>query len=105
VLVHQRDIFSSTDDLRRGYQLIVLSEVVPEFRRTQELRSLFELAARCLVPGGRLVFNTFLACPGYTPDKAARELAEQMYSSIFTRPEMSTAAADYPRAGRRRLRV
>ena len=96
VLVHQRDIFSSTDDLRRGYQLIVLSEVVPEFRRTQELRSLFELAARCLVPGGRLVFNTFLACPGYTPDKAARELAEQMYSSIFTRPEMSTAAAGLP---------
>ncbi len=96
VVVHQRDIFASTDDLRHSYQLIVLSEVVPEFRTTQELRSLFELAANCLVPGGRLVFNTFLACPGYTPDNAARELAEQMYSSIFTRPEMSTAAAGLP---------
>ena len=96
VRVLQRDIFATTDDLRQDYRLILLSEVVPEFRSTQALRSLFELAARCLAPGGRLVFNVFLAHPEYTPDKAARELAEQMYSSIFTRSEMSTAAAQLP---------
>ncbi|SOJ57099.1 hypothetical protein MSIMFB_04577 [Mycobacterium simulans] len=96
VRVLQRDIFSTTDDLRQDYRLIVLSEVVPEFRSTQELRSLFELAARCLAPDGRLVFNAFLAQPEYTPDQAARELGEQMYTSIFTWPEVSTAAAQLP---------
>ncbi len=38
---------------------------------------LFQLAARCLAPGGRLVFNAFLAWPGYTPDDVAIELSQQ----------------------------
>jgi SAM-dependent methyltransferase len=96
VRVIQRDVFSTTDDLRRDYQLILLSEVVSDFRTTQHLRGVFELAAQCLTPGGRLVFNTFLARPGYTPDDAARELGQQTYTSIFTRDEMSTAAAQLP---------
>ena len=64
VRVIQRDVFSTMDDLRQDYQLILLSEVVPEFRTTQQLRGLFELAAQCLAPGGRLVFNAFLARHG-----------------------------------------
>ncbi|GAB4974470.1 hypothetical protein MAHJHV55_54720 [Mycobacterium avium subsp. hominissuis] len=35
------------------------------------MRGMFELAAECLAPGGRLVFNTFLARDGYVPDAAA----------------------------------
>ena len=93
VRVIQRDVFSTIDDLRQDYQLIVLSEVVSDFRTTQQLRGMFELAAQCLAPGGRLVFNAFLAREGYTPDDAARELGQQMYTSIFTRDEMSAAAA------------
>jgi SAM-dependent methyltransferase len=93
VRVIQRDVFSTTDDLRQDYQLMVLSEVVSDFRTTQQLRGMFELAAQCLAPGGRLVFNAFLACEGHTPDDAARELGQQVYTSIFTRDEMSTAAA------------
>ena len=96
VRVIQRDVFSTMDDLRRDYQLILLSEVVSDFRTTQQLRGLFELAAQCLAPGGRLVFNAFLARHGYTPDTAARELGQQMYTSIFTQHEMSTAAAELP---------
>ena len=94
VRVIQRDVFSTVDDLRQDYQLILLSEVVSDFRTTEQLRSLFELTAHCLAPGGCLVFNAFLARDGYTPDKAARELGQQMYTSIFTRHEMSTAATD-----------
>ena len=71
VRVIQRDIFSTLDDLRQDYRLILLSEVVSDFRTTQQLRGLFELAAHCLAPGGRLVFNAFLARDGYTPDNAA----------------------------------
>ena len=96
VRVIQRDVFSTMADLRQDYQLILLSEVVSDFRTTQHLRGMFELAAACLAPGGRLVFNACLARHGYTPDDAARELGQQMYTSIFTRHEMSTAAADLP---------
>jgi SAM-dependent methyltransferase len=96
VHVIERDVFATTDDLRRDYQLIVLSEVVPDFRTTQQLGGVFQLAARCLAPGGRLVFNVFLAREGYTPDNAALELAQQCYSMIFTRDEMASAVAGLP---------
>jgi len=96
VRVMVRDIFSTEDDLRQDYQLIVLSEVVTDFRTTQQLRGLFELAAQCLAPGARLVFNAFLARGRYTPDQAARELGQQTYTSIFTWDEMSVAASELP---------
>jgi 2-polyprenyl-3-methyl-5-hydroxy-6-metoxy-1,4-benzoquinol methylase len=96
VRVINRDVFTSKDDLRRDYRLILLSEVVSDFRTTQQLRSLFELAAQCLAPGGRVVFNTFLPRGGYTPDQAARELGQQTYTTIFTRDETSIAAAGLP---------
>ncbi len=98
VRVIVRDVFVDADDLRDDYQLIVLSEVVTDFRSTHQLRSLFELAARRLEPGGRLVFNVFLAREGYHPDAAARELCQQVYSSLFTRGEVSAAAAGLPLA-------
>ena len=96
VRVIKRDIFSTTADLGQDYQLILLSEVVSDFRTTQQLRGIFELAAHCLAPGGRLVFNAFLARQGYTPDNTARELGQQCYTSIFTRDEISTAASELP---------
>ncbi len=96
VHVIQRDVFATADALRSDYQLIVISEVVPDFRTTQLLRGIFQLATRCLAPGGRLVFNTFLAREGYTPDDAALELAQQCYSMVFTRDEMTSAAAGLP---------
>ena len=84
------------EGVRDDYQLIVASEVVPDFRTTQELRGVLELAADCLAPGGRLVFNTFLARPGYVLDDAARELGQQCNSMIFTRDELTGAAAQLP---------
>ena len=96
VRVIQRDVFATTNDLRSDYGLIVLSEVVSDFRTTQQLRGVFELADRCLVPGGRLVFNAFLARPGYFPDDAARELGQQTYTAIFTRQELANAAGLLP---------
>ena len=96
VRVIERDVFASRDDLRRDYGLIVLSEVTPDFRSTNELRQMFEIAAACLAPGGRLVFNIFLTRVGYTPDVAARELGLQVYTSIFTYPEVAAAVAGLP---------
>jgi hypothetical protein len=57
---------------------------------------MFELAADCLAPGGRLVFNAFLARDGYTPDDAARELGQQCNTMIFTRDELTSAASQLP---------
>lgn len=88
-----RDVFTTMDDLRQDYQLITLSEVVSDFRTTQQLRGLFELAAHCLAPGGRIVFSAFIASGDYTPDPAAREFGEQVYTSFFTRQELGAAAA------------
>ncbi len=96
VRVIQSDVFTAMEGVHGDYQLIVASEVVPDFRTTQELRGVFELAADCLAPGGRLVFNTFLARRGYTPDNAARELGQQCNTMIFTRDEMTSAAAQLP---------
>jgi SAM-dependent methyltransferase len=96
VHVIQSDVFTAMEGVHEEYQLMVLSEVVPDFRTTHELRGLFELAADCLAPGGRLVFNTFLARPGYTPDDAARELGQQCNTMIFTRDEVTGAVARLP---------
>ena len=96
VRVIERDVFASRDDLRRDYGLVVLSEVVSDFRSATELRQMFAIAAACLAPGGRLVFNIFLPQVGYTPDAAARELGLQVYTSIFTYPEVAAAVAGLP---------
>jgi SAM-dependent methyltransferase len=96
VRVIQRDIFSTEDDLRRDYQLILLSEVVSDFRSAQQLRAVFELATQRLAAGGRLVFNAFLAKPGYTPDDGVRELGQQCYTTIFTPQELTAAASGLP---------
>lgn len=96
VRVMDGDVFDTMDGVRRDYQLIVLAEVVPDFRSTGELRGIFELATDCLGPGGRLVFNAFLAHPGYIPDSAAIELGQQCNTMIFTRDELTTAAGGLP---------
>ncbi|OIN80699.1 SAM-dependent methyltransferase [Mycobacterium malmoense] len=96
VRVIQSDVFTAMEGVREEYQLMVLSEVVPDFRTTQELRGVFELAADCLATGGRLVFNAFLARPGYTPDEAAREFGQQCNTMIFTRDEVTSAAERLP---------
>jgi len=96
VRVIERDIFSTADDLQRDYRLILLSEVVSDFRTAEQLRAVFELAAQCLAPGGRLVFNAFLAKPGYLPDAGARELGQQCYTTRFTSQELDHAASGLP---------
>ncbi len=96
VRVIQSDVFTAMEGVRGDYQLVVASEVVPDFRTTRELRGMFELAADCLAPGGRLLFNTFLARQGYVPDDAARELGQQCNSMLFTRDELTEAAAQLP---------
>ena len=92
----ERDVFSHREGLRDGSGLVLLSEVVSDFRSTLELRQMFEIAAEHLAPGGRLLFNVFLPQPGYDPDAAARELGLQVYTAIFTYAEIASAVAGLP---------
>jgi protein-L-isoaspartate O-methyltransferase len=94
--VIQRNMFEVSEELGHDYRLILLSEVVSDFRGTDELRRLFELAAGALAVGGMMVFNTFLAKQGYTPDKSARELAQQCYATLYTYHELAQAADGLP---------
>lgn len=96
VRVIERDVFSTSDDLRRDYRLILLSEVVSDFRSPHQLRAVFELAPQCLAAEGRLVFNVFLPKYGYIPDGAALELGQQCYTTIFTHEHVSAAASGLP---------
>jgi SAM-dependent methyltransferase len=92
IRVIQSDVFVAMEGADGDYQLVVFAEVVPDFRTVQELGGMFELAAQCLAPGGRLVFNAFLPCEGYVPDDAARQLGQQCHTTIFTRDELAKAA-------------
>lgn len=96
VRVIQSDVFAATDELQRDYQLIVVSEVVSDFRSMQQLRDVFTLASKCLAPGGVLVFNSFLADDEYIADDAAIELAQQCYSAIFSRADLAASSAGLP---------
>lgn len=96
VRVLQQDVMKDPGVLRRDYLMLIASEVVPDFRGTDELRALFELAADVLADGGLLVFNVHLVDQGYTPDTAARQFAQQCYSALFTQSELTRAAAELP---------
>lgn len=96
VRVIERNMSAARDELRNDYQLIILSEVVSDFRSLDQVREVFELAARSLATGGQLVFNVFLEKDGYVPDAAARQLGQQLYTSIFTYGELAESAANLP---------
>lgn len=93
VRVLRRDALFAPTDLRRDYHLIIASEFVTDFRSDAQLRRLFDIASSCLAPGGCLLMSVFLTVPGYLPDEAARQLSQQMYSSVFTREEVRAARA------------
>lgn len=78
---------------RQQYRMVFLSEVIAShFRTTQQVRQLFELAARLLEPGGLFVFNAFLSDGGYKPDDLARQMSQVMWCVLFTRHELEVAS-------------
>lgn len=85
------DALHDRSALSRDYQLVIASEVAPDFRSTDDLRHLLQMGEEVLAEGGLLVFNLHLTAPGYTPDRATREYAQQCYSALFTQAEVLTA--------------
>lgn len=95
VRVVMSDVFLPSA-LSREFRLFIASELVPDFRSTAELAKLFALAADVLVEGGLFVVNLHLGVQGFTPEKSAREFAQQCYSALFTPAEVSEALAGLP---------
>jgi 2-polyprenyl-3-methyl-5-hydroxy-6-metoxy-1,4-benzoquinol methylase len=91
-----QDVFKSMGNLRRDYQMMLVSEVVSDFRSASELRELLRLAAECLKPGGKLVMNAFIAQAHYSEDDAVRQFAQQVYTCFFSKAELSSALVDLP---------
>ena len=82
---------------RPHYRMVLLSEVVAShFRTVEQLRQLFEVAARLLEPGGVLLFNAFLSDGGYKPDDFARQFSQVLWCSLFTRHDLEVAVKGLP---------
>jgi SAM-dependent methyltransferase len=96
VRVIEQDPFAALEGVESQYGLVVASGLVPDFRNAAQVAELFDLAARVLAPGGRLVLDTFLTKQGYTPDGLARELAQICHSMMFTRDEIAGALGEQP---------
>lgn len=94
------DVYDAQLDLPdAGYSLIVASEVVSSHvRDVDELSEFFDLAARKLAPGGKLVCNVFLAVDGYEPDALARQLSPSLLSAVFSPSELQRAHQSLPLA-------
>ncbi|HKY96162.1 MAG TPA: class I SAM-dependent methyltransferase [Kiloniellales bacterium] len=92
VVAMQADLFAAPEILALGaYHIVLLSQVVPDLRRLSDLRHIFARAERLLRSGGYLLFNTFVAGPGYQPDRITRELSQYMWSWVLTRDELDEA--------------
>jgi len=82
---------------KQAYRLLVLSEVVAShFRSVEQLRQLFEVAARLLEPNGVLLLNAFLSDGGYKPDDLARQFSQVLWTCLFTRRDFEQATEGLP---------
>jgi 2-polyprenyl-3-methyl-5-hydroxy-6-metoxy-1,4-benzoquinol methylase len=97
VIAMPADLFSAPEILSLGaYHVVLLSEVVPDLRRLSDLRHIFARAERLLKGSGILLFNAFVASPGYQPDRITRELSQYMWSWVLTRDELDDARRGLP---------
>ncbi len=74
------------------YRLLVASELVSDFRDVPALTRLFERAAALLASKGVFVLNAFVPVGGYQPDLVARQFSYVLWSTIFLRDELKSAA-------------
>ena len=88
------DILKSQEHLHGDYGLVVVSEVTSDFRGVDDLCGLFERVSAHMAPGGRLLVSIFLARDDYVPDAAAHQLAQQCYSTFFSRAEIASSSAE-----------
>jgi len=94
VTLIEGDVLDAELDVPKAhYALVILCEVVQDFRDEAAVKGLFARAAEFVRPNGLLLFNAFLPVGGYQPDLLARQLSYVLWSTIFTRDELRAAGA------------
>jgi len=98
VKVFEGDMFDAKLGISPGYyRILLLAEVVAShFRTVNEVRALFQIAARLLPTNGLLVFSAFLSSDGYKPDDLARQMSQVFWCNLFTRREVQDALEGEP---------
>lgn len=96
VTLFEGDVLQTELDVPKAhYGLVILCEVLSDFRDVAAVRRLFARAAELVRPAGVVLFNAFLPVGGYQPDPLARQLSYMLWSTIFTREELREAAAEH----------
>ena len=95
--VVQESLFAETLPLKRGhYKLAIVAEVTSHFHGPDDMRQLYARLADILAPGGVALVTTFLASDGYKPDEMARQASQILWSTVFTRSELSFITEELP---------
>jgi SAM-dependent methyltransferase len=95
--VIQADVLKPDVALKSAhYKLVIVAEVTSHFRDADDMRRLFTKLADALVPGGLALVTIFLASDGYKPDDLAREAAQAMWSTMYTRAELAFITQELP---------
>ena len=90
------DLTAAEGYLHDKYDLILLSEVIPDFRTVDQVREVFVMASRRLGPGGTLLFNIFLVRKNHDVDAAAIQFGQWAHTAIFTEEQLEKAASGLP---------
>jgi SAM-dependent methyltransferase len=78
------------------YQLAIAAEVITHFRDVEQVARFARHVCKALQPGGRLVFNIFLARKDFQPSELVRQATRLAWASLFTRGELDQALAELP---------
>lgn len=93
VRLYEGDVLDTSLELPRNhYDLLVLAALVSDLRDAAELDRLFQRAGELVAPRGTLLVSAFVPVGGYQPDELARQLSFVLWSTIFPRDELRTAA-------------
>jgi SAM-dependent methyltransferase len=79
---------------RDYYALALLAEVTSHFRAAAQLRTALSRLSEALRPGGVLLFNAFVGVHGWEPDASVRQLAQVLWSGMYSEAEMHSALAE-----------
>ena len=81
---------------RERYRMVVLAEVCSHWRGQKDLGNTLQRLSELLEPGGRGVFNMFLALDGYRPTDAERDFSQIGWCPVYTRADLAQACAGLP---------
>ncbi|CAD5936766.1 Ubiquinone biosynthesis O-methyltransferase [Planktothrix tepida] len=78
------------------YRLALIAEVISHFRNLEDVQTLLTKVCDAVVPGGLILFNTFITHDNYEPNNKVREMGQIQWSYLITRPEINLLLKSLP---------